>query len=55
MIVSQRGSHIKLQKKVSQKIFTVIVPEHKEIAFGTFSSILKQAGMDKEEFERFVK
>lgn len=54
-IVSQRGSHIKLHKKIGAKSYTAIVPNHKEIAIGTFKSILRQAGMTKEEFEKFAK
>lgn len=53
--ISQRGSHIKLYKKQGQKSFTVIVPNHKEIALGTFNSILKQAGLDKKELEKFIR
>lgn len=52
-LVSQRGSHIKLQKVMSEKTFTTIVPNHKEIATGTFSSILRQAGLTKKEFEKY--
>ena len=54
-IISQKGSHIKLYKRDGEKNFTVIVPNHKEIAIGTFSSILKQAGMTKKELEKFIK
>jgi predicted RNA binding protein YcfA (HicA-like mRNA interferase family) len=54
-IVSQKGSHIKLIKKNNDKIFTVIVPFHKEVAIGTFSSILRQAGMTKINFQKFLK
>lgn len=54
-IISQKGSHIKLYKRQEEESFTVIVPNHKEIALGTFSSILKQAGMSKKEFETFVR
>lgn len=54
-IVSQRGSHIKLHKKSTEKVYTAIVPSHKEIARGTFASILKQAGMAEEEFEKYLK
>lgn len=54
-IISQKGSHIKLYKKDGDKSFTVIVPNHKEIAIGTFGSILKQAGMDKTKLEKFIK
>ena len=52
-IVSQRGSHIKLRGIREGKIQTVIVPNHKEIARGTFSSILIQANMTRKEFEEF--
>lgn len=55
VIVSQRGSHIKLQKVSEDKTFTAIVPNHKEIAMGTFLSILRQANMTRKEFEEFVK
>ena len=54
-IVSQKGSHIKLINKEKSKIYTVIVPFHKDVAAGTFSSILRQAGMTKEEFKKFLK
>lgn len=55
MIVSQKGSHIKLNKQTPTKTLTVIVPNHKEVALGTFMSILKQANTNRKEFERFVK
>lgn len=54
-IISQKGSHIKLYKREGDKNFTVIVPNHKEIAIGTFSSILNQAGITRKEFEKFIK
>lgn len=53
-ITSQKGSHIKLTKKNSEKLLIVIVPNHKEVAQGTFQSILKQAGMTKEEFKKYT-
>lgn len=54
-VISQKGSHIKLTKKEEDKIYTVIVPFHKEVAVGTFSSILRQAGMTKVDFQNFLK
>ena len=54
-IISQKGSHIKLFRRKGEKVFTVIVPNHKEVAIGTFSSILNQAGMNKKELEKFIK
>jgi len=49
--ISQKGSHIKLRGLIDGKLQTVIVPNHKQIAIGTFSSILKQADITKVEFE----
>ena len=49
--VSQKSSHIKLRATFNAEVFTIIVPNHKEIALGTLQSILKQAGITKEELE----
>ena len=54
-VVSQKGSHIKLIKHSSTKVLTVIIPNHKQIAIGTFKSILKQANMEQGELEKFIK
>lgn len=53
--VSQKGSHVKFRGVWRGKLQTVIVPTHKEIAVGTFQSILSQADMSLEEFKRFVR
>lgn len=53
-IVSQKGSHIKLRGIREGKIHTVIVPNHKQIAKGTFQSILLQANLTRKEFESFI-
>lgn len=50
-IISQKGSHVKLRGIVNGKIQTVIIPNHKEIARGTFSSILTQSNLTKKEIE----
>lgn len=50
-VVSQRGSHIKLRAGDGR---TVIVPDHREIAGGTMRSILRQAGLTAEEFDRLL-
>lgn len=54
-IVSQKGSHIKLYKRQGNKPLTVIVPNHKEIAIGTFNSILHQAEITRKELEKYIK
>ena len=52
--VSQKGSHIKLRGLREGNLLTVIVSNHKTIAKGTFSSILRQAEMTRVEFESFL-
>ncbi|MCZ6535245.1 MAG: type II toxin-antitoxin system HicA family toxin [Chloroflexi bacterium] len=54
--VSQRGSHLKLRKTTEQGVLTAIVPMGaREVPVGTFRSILKQARLTIEEFERILK
>lgn len=53
-IISQKGSHIKLRRTFDGMTYTAIVPNHKEVAFGTFNSILKQAGITWEELEENI-
>lgn len=50
-IVSQKGSHIKLQRKVDKRTQTIIVPNHKSIRKGTLKNgILNQIPLTIEEF-----
>jgi predicted RNA binding protein YcfA (HicA-like mRNA interferase family) len=51
-IVGQKGSHVKLKGVYNGKSRIVIVPMHREIAFGTFRSILNQSGMTLDEFNK---
>ena len=49
--ISQKGSHVKFRKTGSPTL-TVIVPVgRKEIPFGTFRSILRQADLSEEDFK----
>ena len=50
-IISQKGSHIKLRGIREGKLQTVIIPNHKEIAMGTLTSILRQANVAKKELD----
>ena len=52
MEVSQRGSHVKFARETDAGVRTAIVPRHREIAVGTLRSILRQAGLNYDEFER---
>jgi predicted RNA binding protein YcfA (HicA-like mRNA interferase family) len=50
-IVAQRGSHIRLNGRRGGVMRVVIVPDHSEIAPGTLVSILRQAGMTRDELD----
>lgn len=50
--VAQTGSHVKFAKRATQGFLTTIVPRHREVAAGTLRSILRQARLTLEEFER---
>jgi predicted RNA binding protein YcfA (HicA-like mRNA interferase family) len=50
--VSQKGSHIKM-RKTGNPTLTVIVPaDRKEIPFGNFKSILRQANLTEDNFKK---
>jgi len=56
LIKRQRGSHVTLYKKSTERGLYVTVPLHgnKEILPSTLLSIIRQAGMSKEEFIRLI-
>lgn len=45
VVVRQKGSHIRLQKHISNETLKIIVPAHSPIKRSTLSHILKQARM----------
>lgn len=49
---SQRGSHVKFVRRVGQIVDTAIVPRKSEIPVGTLRSILSQAHIDPDEWEK---
>jgi predicted RNA binding protein YcfA (HicA-like mRNA interferase family) len=48
--VSQKGSHVKLRKRINHKEITTIVPLHKELAPGTLKGVLKLAQIEEKDF-----
>jgi predicted RNA binding protein YcfA (HicA-like mRNA interferase family) len=48
--VSQRGSHVKLRKRINHKDIITIVPLHKELAPGTLKGVLKLAQIEEKDF-----
>lgn len=54
--VSQKGSHVKLRRMNGDRTLTVIVKHPaSSTPIGTFRSILKQAELTLDEFERMLK
>jgi predicted RNA binding protein YcfA (HicA-like mRNA interferase family) len=50
VVVRQRGSHIRLQKRTAEETLKLTVPAHRPIKRSTLSHILKQARLDTEAF-----
>ena len=50
VVVRQRGSHVRLQKRLPDETLKLIVPAHKPIKRSTLSHILKQARLSVEAF-----
>ncbi len=50
-VVRQKGSHISLQKEK----YRTVVPLHNELAKGTLLAILRQCGINRDEFENIIR
>jgi len=50
IVVRQKGSHIRLQKRLPEEMLKIIVPAHRPIKRSTLSHILKQAHLSVEKF-----
>jgi predicted RNA binding protein YcfA (HicA-like mRNA interferase family) len=50
IVVRQKGSHIRLQKRLPEEMLKIVVPAHRSIKRSTLSHILKQAHLSVEKF-----
>ncbi|NWF59272.1 MAG: type II toxin-antitoxin system HicA family toxin [Fischerella sp.] len=50
VVVRQRGSHIRLEKELSDEVLKLTVPAHRPVKRSTLARILKQARTDVERF-----
>ena len=50
VVVRQKGSHIRLQKRTQNEVLKLTIPAHKPVKRSTVSHILKQARMDVDRF-----
>ena len=49
IVVRQKGSHIRLQKRLPDEMLKIIVPAHRPIKRSTLAHILKQARLSVKE------
>jgi predicted RNA binding protein YcfA (HicA-like mRNA interferase family) len=49
--IRRRGSHIVMQKELSEGTITVPVPDHDEIRAGTLLAIIRQSGIQRNQFQ----
>ena len=54
VVVRQKGSHIRLQKRLLNETLKIIVPAHRPIKRSTLSHILKQARLSIEKFTELL-
>jgi predicted RNA binding protein YcfA (HicA-like mRNA interferase family) len=50
VVVRQRGSHIRLEKELSDEVLKLTVPAHRPVKRSTLARILKQARTNVERF-----
>lgn len=53
-VVRQRGSHIRLQKRIGDELLKLTVPAHRPVKRSTLSHILKQARLKVDRFVELV-
>ena len=52
--VSQKGSHVKFVRRTSSAVDTTVVPRKHEIPIGTLRSILRQAHISPDDWEKLA-
>ena len=52
--ISQKGSHVKLGRKVNSREIITIVPMHKELARGTLKGVLDLGEVEEHEFKKYL-
>ncbi len=54
IIVRQKGSHIRLQKRLGEKTIKITVPAHRPVKRSTLAKIIKEAGLTIDEFKELL-
>lgn len=55
VVVRQKGSHVRLQKRSPDRVLKLTVPAHRPVKRSTLSHIIKQAHLSLEEFLSLLK
>ena len=53
-VVRQRGSHIRLQKRIGSEVLKITVPAHRPVKRSTLAHILKQAQLEVDDFLKLL-
>lgn len=53
-LVRQRGSHLRLQKRLAAELLKITVPAHRPVKQSTLAHILKQARIELERFLELI-
>ena len=54
VVVRQRGSHVRLQKRAGERVLKLTVPTHAPIKKATLARIIKDADLSLEEFSELL-
>ena len=54
VVIRQRGSHIRLQKRTRERVTKLTVPAHTPIKKTTLARIIKDANLSLEEFKELL-
>lgn len=54
IVVRQKGSHIRLQKRAGSEVWKLTVPAHRPLKRSTLAQIVKQAHLTMEAFEALL-
>jgi predicted RNA binding protein YcfA (HicA-like mRNA interferase family) len=50
VVVRQRGSHIRLQKRTPTEVLKLVIPAHRPVKRSTLAHVLKQARISVDQF-----
>jgi predicted RNA binding protein YcfA (HicA-like mRNA interferase family) len=53
-IISQKGSHIKMKRWIDDEVKVVIIPNFNEVPIGTLRSIIRQSGLNIDDFLKLL-